>query len=212
MDIPVVPVRIVRNEIISSDIIFSGGSAAMGDNTVRYADLISSDDTNNKNAPVLIIDVKGMQRKDIMPDILKRVRSKRELWFMTGVRDAGDLIDAFQSDMSKVAVPYHFTSDRLLKDMIEISDCCIPALFADRNGVHMKGKRNDLRNVVRSLENMNFRRVLVFDVSGGGWDGINDLCDTVVPFVAPGEDRDAVHDLGFRDVMFQAVGPSSNKA
>ena len=202
----------------------------MSDDTMGYEELIQKlENVYGKEVPFLMIDVKGIQKRDIVPDILKRMKMKRELWLMTGIRDPGDVMDAFNGDINKAVVPYHLTSDEYLKEMIELSDSCIPALFSDSGTVlenrrtsdkrtasekgmsQTKNKRNDLRDVVRALERMNFRKILAFDVSGSDpvrtWEGISDLSDVVIPYVPSGgmNDIEAVHRLGFADVTVPAV-------
>ena len=212
MDIPLMPLRMRRREMISSDIILSGASVSMADDIINYEGLLSSvADAVGKDVPIVAVDVKGIQRKDIDQDILKKIRTKREFWLMTGIRNTGDLMDAFQGDIGKAVVPYQFTTDELLREMTEISDCCIPALFVDDGGVLAGRKRKDLRGTVRTMEEMNFRKILMFDVSGG--DGIR-LCeyaagisDALIPFIASNrkEDIDSANSLGFRDVIVPAV-------
>ena len=233
MDIPVIPLRMKRNMMMSSDIVFDRSLMTMTEDAVSYEEIIRHLETVcGKDTPLLIADVKGMQKKDIVPDILKRMKIKRELWLMTGIRNSEDVMDAFNGDISKAVVPYHFTSDALLREMTELSDSCIPALFTD-NGVVLGNTRtagkgtahgqtgsmkNGLRDVVRTLEGMNFRKVLVFDVTGNGsaedagdpvriWENISGLSDIVIPYVPSGtkEDVGAVRGLGFSDVTTPAV-------
>jgi hypothetical protein len=210
MDIPVIPVRAKGGNIVSADLVL-GDPLTMTDDTVGYADLVSSlADICGKRTPILAVDVKGMQKKDIMPDVLKNMRTKHEIWLMTGIRNAGDVMDAFQGNASRLAVPYHFTTDRDLRDMAELSDSCMPALFADNGSVRMKGKKKDLRNIIREMERMNFAKVLVFDVSdcrvNDVWGPVSDLADIVIPYVRNGkDDADAVRDIGFQDVMVSGI-------
>jgi len=212
MDIPVMPVRSKGMNIVSSHITFSGTSISMTDETVGYSDLMSSlTKVCGKETPILAVDVKGVQKKDITPDLLRRIRSKHELWLMTGIRNAGDVMDAFHGDINKLVVPYHLTSDAALKDMMDISDCCIPAVFAGDDGVVGKGKGNDIARCVRTLERMNFRKVIVFDVLADDdariWNGLRDLTDLIIPYVPSGmrRDADALHDMGFTDVLVSAI-------
>jgi len=207
MDIPVIPVRIDGTNMLSSHITFSGTSVSMTDNTVCYGDLVSSlSKVCGKETPMLIVDAKGMQTDDIIPEVLRSVRIKHDHWMMTGIRDAGDVMDAFQGNMSKVVVPYHLTSDTLLREMVEISDSCIPALFTDRKGVHMKGAGKGIRSVIKVLEGMGIGKVLVFDVSGDdGWGSMKDLADIIIPYASDTYDAEKIHDLGFPDVMISGI-------
>ncbi|MDR0198829.1 MAG: hypothetical protein LBI08_03700 [Methanomassiliicoccaceae archaeon] len=207
MDIPVIPLRIGNGNLLASHMTFVGTSITMSGNCVGYGDLLSSlSDVCGKDAPILAVDAEGMRRKDIVPELVRKIRSKRELWLMTGIRNAGDVMDAFHGDMNKLAVPYHFTSDALLREITELSDSCVPVLFTERNDVHAKGKKKDLRNCIRTLTNMNFRKILVFDVSGdGAWDSIRNHADTVIPYAPTADDAKELHGLGFDDVLVSAV-------
>jgi len=207
MDIPVIPV-IIDGNIMASHMIFNGASISMTDNRIGYGTLVSSlSKVCSKDTPMLVADVKGMQKRDIMPDLLREIKMKNEAWMMTGIRNAGDVMDAFQSNVNKIVVPYHFTSDVLLKEMIELSDSCMPALFAERGSVYAKGKKKDLRTVVRTLTDMNFRKVILFDVSekGSGTNDLRGLEDNVIPYADTNESADALHKSGFADVLVSAV-------
>ena len=53
---------------------------------------------------------------------------------------------------------------------------------------------------------MNFRKILIFDVSGdNAWDDLRDLVDTVIPYAPSIEDADALRKIGFGDVLVSAV-------
>jgi hypothetical protein len=217
MDIPVIPVRTVGNNMVASHITFSGTDVIMDDNIVGYRDLLNSlSGVCDKETPIIAVDIVGLQRMDIEPEILRRIRSKREMWLMTGIRDAGDVMDAFHGNISKLVVPYHMTSDDLLREMNELSDSCIPALFADRDGVHMKGRRRELRTVIRALEKIGFRRMIVFDTSSSDptdtWNSLYDLADAIIPYASSKEDADVMREIGFRDVMLSGIRLFRNAA
>jgi hypothetical protein len=195
--------------VISSNIVFSGASVAMDGGGIPYKDVMASlSEVCTKDVPVIVVDVKGLQRRDIIPDILRKVKTKRELWLMTGIRNPGDVMDAFHGNMDKLVVPYHLTTDAHLKEMTELSDSCIPALFVDDDGVIMKGKRMDIGETVRALEKMHFRKILAFDVSPGGgtgkWDPVKDIADVLIPSCSAA-DRDTMHGTGFADVIVPAA-------
>jgi len=207
MDIPAMPLRIANGNILASHMSFSGTSITMTESTMGYGDLVSSlSGVCGKETPILCVDTEGMKKKDITPELLRKIRSKHELWFMTGIRNAGDVMDAFHGDINKLMVPYHFTSDALLKEIIEISDSCMPALFAENSEVYAKGKKKDLRGCIRTLTNMNFRKIIVFDVGNEArWDSVRDLADTVIPY-APDTDRAcALHKEGFDNVLVSSI-------
>ena len=207
MDIPVIPIRIRNGNILASHLTFSGTFAAMSENTVGFKDLMSSlSNVCSKDIPMLAVDVDGMRKRDIIPELLRKMKAKRELWYMTGIRNPGDVMDAFQGDIDKLVIPYHFTSDALLRDIAAISDSCIPALFIERGEVYVRGKKRGLMNCVRTLMNMNFRKILVFDVSGdNAWNDLKDIADTIIPYASSIEDADALRSIGSKDVLVSAV-------
>jgi len=213
MRIPVIPLRVTPRSMTSSYLTFSGTSVAMAKDTVDYKEHISFvSKACGEGTPMVIVDVKGMQKDDIDPNVLRKIRSKgNELWLMTGVRDAGDMIDAFCGDVSKIMVPYHMTSDRLLKEMTELSDNCLPAIFMERDKIYMNGRKRDIREVVRSMANMNFGKIAVFNVSSEHDDRVygclQDFSDVVMPYVSSGEEYDIkrMNDLGFADTMASSV-------
>ena len=211
MDIPVMPLRAEKGRVLSSDLVLRGTSVTMSD-AAPY-DPSAAADTDDKNVPLIVIDVKGLQRGDIDANILKRTKIKRELWLMTGIRDAGDVMDAFQGCMSKMIIPYHLTSDRSLKDITDVSDCCIPSLFIDNGAVHSGGNKKGLTEVIRTLRDMNFGKVLAFDVSDKkdiSWKDLSGVSDILIPYVPSGlpEDTGPLHDIGFSDTAVPAVRPS----
>jgi len=213
MRIPVIPLRATLTSMVSSHITFSGTSVSMTKDTVSYRDIMNSaSKACGKEIPMLIVDVKGIQKEDIDPNVIRKIRSKgNELWLMTGVRNAGDMIDAFCGDVSNVMVPYHMTDDLLLREMIELSDSCIPAIFAERDKIYMNGRKRNINDVLKTLMNMNFDKIAVFNISGEDDDhvygNIRDFSDVVIPYVTSGDDYDIrkMNDLGFDDIMASSV-------
>jgi hypothetical protein len=206
MEIPIIPLCMRNGIALTSDITFDGYSLSMAGGRVDY-DILFPPVARacGRDGPMIVADIEGMRRRDIMPDVLRKIGTKRETWFMTCIRNADDLMDSFSGNAESIAVPYHFTSDRSLKEMTEMSDRCIPALFMDPGGVHTSGIKKDALTLIRSLENMNFGKILTFDISGTyRWDRISDHADTVIPFVRY-EDRDSAHKAGFDNIMVSAV-------
>jgi len=175
---------------------------------MRYADVMSSlSKTYGKDLPLVVVDVDGLRRRDIEPDVLKKMKATRNIWLMTGIRNAGDMMDAFHGDIGKLVVPYHMTTDADLKEMNELSDSCVPALFLGRGGVHVKKGTVPLRNVMRTLREMNFRKVLVFVTDDGITDPLSDAgeyCDIVIPYIQKKENAESAGEMGFTDVMISA--------
>jgi hypothetical protein len=209
VNIPAIPVQITGGNAVTSHILFSGTDVRMDDNPVSYGDLVSSlSGISDKGTPILAVDVVGLRKGDIEPGVLRKLKTKHNVWLMTGIRDTGDVMDAFHGDISKLVVPYHLTTDGFLKEMIALSDSCIPALFIDGEGVHMSGRRREPRTVIRTLENIGFRKMLLFDVSGGDvntWMPFEDLADMIIPYASSMDDADAIHKIGFNDVLVSGI-------
>jgi len=213
MRIPVIPIRSTITSTLSSHPMFSGTSVSMSKDTMNYKDLMRSvSKACGKETPIVIVDVKGMQKEDIDPNVLRKVRSKgNELWLMTGVRNSGDMIDALCGDIDRVMVPYHMTSDPMLKEMTELSDGCIPALFVERGKIYMKGREKSVSSVLKTLMNMNFDKIAVFNTSGEDDDrvyaDIQEFSDVTVPYVTSGDDYDIskISEMGFADIMASSV-------
>ncbi|MDR0778853.1 MAG: hypothetical protein LBE48_05415 [Methanomassiliicoccaceae archaeon] len=210
MYVPVIPIRITGGNAVASHMTFSGTDVLMTNDHVSYGDLMNSlSGICDKGTPMIVVDIDGLQKKDISAEIIRKLRPKREMWLMTGIRDSGDVMDAFHGSMSKLIVPYHMTTDIRLNEMIQLSDCCIPALFTDSKGVHTDGIRKDLRTVVRNIERTGFRKMLVFDVSGDHakdvLSSLTDLADLMIPYASSKEDADMIHERGFKDVMVSGI-------
>jgi uncharacterized protein related to proFAR isomerase len=193
-----------QDVIVSPKVLFSGISVEISDVCASYENIMSS---LPEGAPVLFVDADGLRRRDIVPDILRKLRSKRESWLMTGVRNPGDLMDAFHGNISRIVVPYHLTSDAHLTDMIELSDCCMPALFTENGEVHTAGKMKDLMNTVGTLRDIGFVKMIVLDVSDDGrldeYGRLRDHCDALIPYVRSGkkDDHEYLRNLGFDDIL-----------
>ena len=203
MEIPVISLFMRNGNTFASDL----DGLAEG---VSYDVLISSLYKIHGNTPILAVDADGMRKKDIMPDILKKIGTRREFWFMTGICSAEDVMYAFSGNASKIVVPYHFTSDDSLRDITEISDHCIPALFADREGVITRGNRKNIITAVRALEDLNFEKILVFDSfreSADPWSYLRDHADTVIPYIpsCTEKDADVIRSIGFPDIMVSGL-------
>ena len=208
--IPVIPVRAKRGEMISGEFVINGTTVKMssssGDGTVRYSETLSSlSKSYGKDLPLLVIDADGMRRRDIEPGVLKKMRATRNIWLMTGIRNSGDVMDAFHGDIEKLIVPYHMTTDADLREMTELSDSCFPALFADREGVYARKGKRPLRDVMRTLTNMNFRKILLFAAGDGPedvlWD-VRDHCEMIIPYCNGNKDDiGRIGEMGFSDVL-----------
>ena len=118
-------------------------------------------------APVLIMDVKGLQKDTINPLILRRWRMRGvSTWLMTCVRNADDIIDAFNSDADKILMPYHkVESVDDLYDIISVSDSAIPTLFVSEGKVQCDYGRS-MKDILDELRDIGYIDVAVIDTDG----------------------------------------------
>ncbi|NLX47787.1 MAG: hypothetical protein GXY70_06445 [Euryarchaeota archaeon] len=124
---------------------------------------------------VLLMDLAGMQHARPNFDALKALMKRRySVWLEMGVRDVHDIFDAFTLGSQNVLLgSLTCPSERMLEDVIELSDMSVPLLYYDGR-VLWSGKRmpGDLSRSLKLLEDMGFERAAVLDLRRlGGRDG-----------------------------------------
>ena len=140
---------------------------------------------------------------------MKRVRVRGAyLWLMTAIETTDDLMDAFNSAADTVISPYHISrSDAVLKDIIDVSDSFIPAVYVSRGrGIRRDGRKTEVSVILDGLLDMNYYRICIVDtdmsMTQEQWDGIAYSCPSAVPF--PGV-RYAPAPAGFGDRVYHVT-------
>ena len=120
---------------------------------------------------------------------MKRLRVRGAyLWLMTSIETTEDLMDAFNSSADMIISPYHFSlSDAILKDIMDVSDSFIPAVYvADGMGIRRGGRKSYVEDILDELMDMNYFRICVVDtdmsLTDRQWESIEDMCPSVIPF------------------------------
>ncbi len=138
-------------------------------------------------SPVLIVDVKGLQNDTINPPILKRWRMRGvSTWMMTCIRNADDVIDAFNSDTDKILMPYHMVEyEDDLYDILSVSDSAIPTLFLSEGKVQCGDHEAPIGDVIDGLREIGYIDIAVLDTDGSlsfeDWKGISTY-GNVIPY------------------------------
>ena len=168
MRIPILPITSdEENELQLGSVFFDVLTPKMkGDmtrmTTVKQKSGTSSDDKGT----ALVIDVKGLQRKNINDVLLKRLRIRgMRTWFLTNIESVDDVFDAFNTDAECVLVPTHTVrSEEELEDILSVSDSVIPVLFVRKRCSLYLGSNTDYRKIVDVLFSIGFVTVAVFDL------------------------------------------------
>ena len=100
MIIPILPITTdADNELLFGPIYFDALTPRMKGEPVRMRAVKSNAGTSEGRGTVLVIDVKGLQRKDINDVLLKRLRIRgMNTWFLTNIESVDDVFDAFNTD------------------------------------------------------------------------------------------------------------------
>lgn len=124
---------------------------------------------------VLLMDLAGMQHARPNFEALKALmKRKYAVWLEMGVRDVQDIFDAFTLGSQNVLLgSMTCPSQRLLEEVIELSDMSVPLLYYDGQ-VRWSGKRlpAGLSASLQLLEDLGFERTAILDLRRlGGREG-----------------------------------------
>ena len=137
-----------------------------------YGEISTMTAVKEKNQPsgergtVLIMDVKGLQRRNINDVLLKRLRLRgMNSWFMTNIESVDDVFDAFNTDAEVILVPTHTVrSQEEFEDILSVSDSAIPAVLIRKGAAVVIGDNMDYLKAVRKVFSTGFASVAVFDL------------------------------------------------
>ena len=153
----------------------------------------------------VVSDMDSLRSGEFEEGVVKSMRIRgSDIWFMTCIRDADDLMDAFNTTADMILAPMHLISgEDDARDIVSISDSVIPVVFASKNGVmHGRWDVSGVRDAATRLESLGFCRICVLDADGSvgrdDWIWIADQFPSAVPFVS---DPSAVDGCGFRDAI-----------
>ncbi|MGD0056919.1 MAG: HisA/HisF-related TIM barrel protein [Methanomassiliicoccales archaeon] len=169
---------------------------------------------------ILLIDLSGIQDGKPNFKVLRElIRRKYNVWLDLGMRSMQDLFDSFAMEISMaVASSLTVPSMKLLRDMFELSDKCLPCLFLDRDVVwSVQNGPKKFGDVVRELKGIGFDEVGVIDLtrlgkrSGISRDFVSRLSDCDLDVVVGGgvieSDLNKLQEAGFAGVFIDPYTP-----
>ena len=162
-----------------------------GCRTVPFQDAAAALPRADERLPALVVDWGSLGARKFDERVVKAARLRgRDVWLMTWVADADDLMDAFNTVADVVVAPYHAIASRAdMEDIASISDGTIPAIFVEGGRALARGGRPDgVYDALGVLESAGFPRAVVVDsdssLSADGWASIAGRFPRTVPFVA----------------------------
>ena len=150
MDIPAVFARFADDGVTLSEGHFKRTVPVLDGPPLPVSAVSEKINKENRN-PVLIADYNSLYGRYFCEKIMKHVRVRgASMWLMTYIETTEDLFDAFNYNADVVVSPYHASeSDAVLRDVYDVSDSFIPAVYVYRGkGVSRKGKPEDLRRML----------------------------------------------------------------
>ncbi len=138
--------------------------------------------TGAERGKVLLVDTVGVNVGKFNASFIEYCRVPgNDLWLVEPVYDDIDVLDAFIGYADKIVFPYDdIRGDEVLKDILEISDNCVPLLFI-RNG---KCKGGDPARIADRLVSLGFHNIVVADLDGSvtddAWDMLQDICGGLI--------------------------------
>lgn len=165
--IPVIGVSSdISNDLFTGHLTFDGRMPSLerlSDYATKVKETVSSFD---EKQPVVIIDVKGLQKRNINPTLLKKLKIHgASAWYMTDIECVEDVFDAFNTDAEKVLMPCHtVSSEQEMDDILNVSDSVIPVVFVERGYAPCFGQNYLPADLTEILFDKGFRSVIVLDL------------------------------------------------
>jgi hypothetical protein len=152
----------------------------------------------------LVVDVIGMQQRNMNDEAIKTKIPGSDIWYMTCIESEGDVFDGFLSNGEALLMPYHFIiSDAVLSQAYDLSDSCIPVLFISKGKVLAKNGTKGLDELLDKIENLGFVNIIIFDtddsLSKEDWTAIRSKHANAIPYVRM--DLLGLEDIGFKDLI-----------
>lgn len=186
--IPIIPAESnLYGKLFCGELAFNGLIPEIIGEKIPFEEAKSKIDTDENRGKAMILDVKGISKGSINEKLLKNLKIRGvDVWFMTSIRFAEDVFDAFNTDAELVFMPLHLINDETeLEDIAEISDSSVPTVFV-RNG---KGKsfdgEKDVVKIAEEIFRLGYYSVCVFDIDDSleteKWELLKNL-GNIVPF------------------------------
>ena len=204
MKIPILPMTSDEdNDIILGRVRFDVFTPKIIGETSMMTAVKTKSQTDEDKGTALVIDVKGLQRKNLNDVLLKRLRIRgMRTWFMTNIEGVDDVFDAFNTDAEAVLVPVNTVrSEDEFEDILSVSDSTIPAVLVRKRGTIYIGESIDYIKAVRKVFAAGYITAAVFDLDDSlteeNWTYLKDEGD-IMPCSFTGKIKgDRFEELGF---------------
>ena len=208
MRIPILPMTSDEdNEIQLGRVRFDVLTPKMVGETMTMTTVKEKNQPSEERGTVLIMDVKGLQRRNLNDVLLKRLRIRgMNSWFMTNIESVDDVFDAFNTDAEAVLVPTHTVrSEDEFEDILSVSDSAIPVVLVRKRTAVFIGENIEYLKAIRKVFSIGFTTVAVFDLDDSlteeNWIHLKDE-GNVIPCSFTGKiNGERFEELGFEKVF-----------
>ena len=204
MKIPILPMTSDEdNDIILGKVRFDVFTPKMIGGTSKMTAVKEKCQTTEEKGTALVMDVKGLQRRNLNDVLLKRLKIRgMRTWFMTNIESVDDVFDAFNTDAEAVLVPVNTVrSEEEFDDILSVSDSAIPVILVRKRSTVFIGESLDYIKAVRKVFTTGFTTAAVFDLDDSlteeNWTYLKDEGD-IIPCSFSGKIKgDRFEELGF---------------
>ncbi len=204
MRIPILPMTSDEdNEIQLGRVRFDVLTPKIIGETATMTTVKEKNQPSEERGTVLIMDVKGLQRRNLNDVLLKRLRIRgMNSWFMTNIESVDDVFDVFNTDAEAVLVPTHTVrSEDEFEDILSVSDSAIPVVLIRKRGAVFIGENMEYLKAIRKVFSTGFATVAVFDLDDSlteeNWIHLKDEGD-IIPCSFTGKiNGERFEELGF---------------
>jgi hypothetical protein len=154
-----------------------------------------------RRSPILTVDVDGFNRRIVNNALISKTKTRRsEHWVLTGVTVIDDVFDAFHMGADTLLIPYHNVSPNLLKEINDISDCCIPVIMTNGMSSFSVSGNESIIDSMRNVQRCGSPDVIVLNTSEEDiWDDILKENERTIPLVFGNASK--IIEKGFSDVL-----------
>ena len=204
MRIPILPMTSdADNEILLGKVYFDVLTPRMKGEMSKLVMTKVKQAESEERQTALVMDVKGLQRKNLNDVLLKRLRIRgTNVWFLTNIESVDDVFDAFNTDAEAVLVPSHTVrSPEEFSDILDVSDSVIPVIFVRKRNAVMFGTGTDYRKVIDRIKAFGYGTVAVFDLDDsipeGDWPILCQRCDIIPCSLTNSISAERFEEMGF---------------
>lgn len=161
--IPIVPAAGKRGAFRSGDLSFDGPVPVMtGDRDIKDA-LLDAYSLTGDDEPIVLLDIDGFESNFLNNEIVKEIRiKKRDLLFITYIRDSEDVISALTGSFSGLGIPLNTVrGDDVLTDALSLSEYVFPVVFSRNDREIASGEA--VYRISDRMRKLGFGRMMVID-------------------------------------------------